>query len=67
MKYIVAGYKIRADGHPRKGARRKELFRITAENESKAVEMVKNFKKDGYKWELLTGDWKHIIWEGEGQ
>lgn len=65
MKFIVAGYRIRADGNPRKGARRKELFRINADNSKEALKMVKGFKKDGYTWELLTGDWKHIIYEGE--
>ena len=64
MKYIIA-YRLK-----RKNARRKEKIRIDVNNEEIAKESFKNYVKmsndtDKKQYELLTGDWKHVMYSND--
>lgn len=59
MKYIVA-YRLK-----RKNARRKIAMKMECSSLSKAINDFKlyvDMKDDSkWSWELLTGDWKHVM------
>ena len=64
MKFIIA-YRLK-----RKNARRKEKIRIDVNNEEIAKESFTNYVKmsgdsDKKHYELLTGDWKHVMFYGD--
>lgn len=67
MVFIVA-YRLK-----RKNARRKVEVKIFTESQDNALSQFKRYcdnksreDKKPKKWELLTGDWKHIIFYEKG-